>query len=416
MENLQKTNGLPAEWRWVPLGELLREAQAGFACGERDPEGVIQLRMNNVDTRGNFVWKDFLRVPASEATIDHYRLLPGDVLFNNTNSTELVGKSALFEDHNEPVVFSNHFTRLRTHTDQLIPAFLASWLNHLWREGTFAKICNRWIGQSAVKADKLLKLDFPLPPLKDQQRVAAILQEKMATVEKARAAAGVRLKTARTLAGAFLRTVFSSAEAKEWPMRPLGNIAEVVGGIQKTPDRLPQCHHRPFLTVRNVQRGWLDLSKVERFEISTDELQRLRLKQNDILIVEGNGSVDQIGRNAIFEEDAEEWIHQNHIIRVRLFPEICLPRFASFYLNSDQGTSQMMRKAQTTSGLYTLSAGKVESLAVPCPPVALQANVERFLAIQLEAVEDMISTFQQELQTIESLPGAILHRVFEGEN
>ncbi len=104
--------------------------------------------MNNVDTRGNFVWNEFLRVPADQATIDEYRLVPGDVLFNNTNSTELVGKSAIFEAHDEPVVYSNHFTRLRADTEQLDPAFLAAWLNHQWQQGTFARICNRWIGQS----------------------------------------------------------------------------------------------------------------------------------------------------------------------------------------------------------------------------------------------------------------------------
>jgi len=64
----------------------------------------MQLRMNNVDTRGNFMWDEFIRVPADAATIEFYRLTKGDVLSNNTNSTELVGKSALFAGHSEPAV------------------------------------------------------------------------------------------------------------------------------------------------------------------------------------------------------------------------------------------------------------------------------------------------------------------------
>ena len=156
---------LPIGWRWVRLGDLIREAQAGFACGLRDPHGIVQLRMNNLDTRGNFVWDDVLRVPYESGDIDQFLIVPGDVLFNNTNSTELVGKSALFEGYVEAIVYSNHFTRLRTVTEALLPSFLASWLNHQWQQGVFAAICNRWIGQSAVKADKLLSLNFPLPPL-----------------------------------------------------------------------------------------------------------------------------------------------------------------------------------------------------------------------------------------------------------
>ncbi|HTP09993.1 MAG TPA: hypothetical protein VMP08_17170, partial [Anaerolineae bacterium] len=87
---------LPDGWRWAKLGEIVAEALPGFASGERDPKGVVQLRMNNVDTRGNISLADFIRVPADEAMIARYQLQIGDVMFNNTNSVELVGKTALF--------------------------------------------------------------------------------------------------------------------------------------------------------------------------------------------------------------------------------------------------------------------------------------------------------------------------------
>jgi len=200
---------LPDGWRWVRLEEVIREAQAGFACGERDAEGIVQLRMNNLDTRGHFIWDDVLRVPREGNKIEPFLLAPGDVLFNNTNSTELVGKSALFPGHAEPIVYSNHFTRLRTAGESLCPDFLASWLNHQWQQGIFAAICNRWIGQSAVKADKLLNLEIPLPPLLEQRRIAAVLKEQMAAVEKARAAAEEELNTINALPAALLRRAFN---------------------------------------------------------------------------------------------------------------------------------------------------------------------------------------------------------------
>jgi len=200
---------LPKGWRWVKLGEVMENAVSGFACGERHPDGVIQLRMNNIDTRGNFVWTDFLRVPASAQMVNAYALQIGDVLFNNTNSTELVGKSAIFRGHSETVVFSNHFTRLRPKRDALFPEFLADWLIHQWQLGLFANICNRWIGQSAVKPAKLLSLDLPLPPLSEQKRIAAVLNEQMAAVERARMAAVEELETINRLPAALLRRAFA---------------------------------------------------------------------------------------------------------------------------------------------------------------------------------------------------------------
>ena len=228
MAPLTAEQRLPAGWRWVRLGDVIREAQAGFACGLRDAEGIVQLRMNNHDTRGNFVWDDVLRVPREGNNIEPFLLVPGDVLFNNTNSTELVGKSALFNGYVEPIVYSNHFTRLRTSPDDLLPDFLASWLNHQWQQGVFAAICNRWIGQSAVKADKLLSLPIPLPPLAEQQRIAAILREQMAAVEKASAAAQARLEAVKALPAAYLREVFESKESRGWPKTTLGKVATLI--------------------------------------------------------------------------------------------------------------------------------------------------------------------------------------------
>jgi type I restriction enzyme S subunit len=165
--------------------------------------------MNNVGTRGNLAWDEFIRVPVDEGNTKKYRLRPGDVVFNNTNSVELVGKSALFQGYPEPVVYSNHFTRLRVRPDQLHPAYLGAYLVQQWQLGTFAKLCNRWIGQSAVKNDKLLGLEIPLPPLAEQKRIAAILNEQMAAVERARAAAEAQLGAIRRLPAALLRRAFS---------------------------------------------------------------------------------------------------------------------------------------------------------------------------------------------------------------
>jgi type I restriction enzyme S subunit len=147
---------LPEGWRWVRLGEVIAEAQGGFASGERSADGVIQLRMNNVTTRATFDWSTVLRVPSDEPTRRKYSLRPGDVLFNNTNSTELVGKTALFPGHSEPVVYSNHFIRLRAAQEKLDPRFLALWLRSQWQQKVFAAICNQWVGQAAVQRDKLL--------------------------------------------------------------------------------------------------------------------------------------------------------------------------------------------------------------------------------------------------------------------
>jgi type I restriction enzyme S subunit len=104
--------------------------------------------MNNVTTKGNLDWTSFIRVPASEKQVRKYSLRPGDVLFNSTNSSDLVGKTAAFDGHSEPIVFSNHFVRLRTDETKLDPQYLARWLTFTWQQRVFESLCTKWVNQA----------------------------------------------------------------------------------------------------------------------------------------------------------------------------------------------------------------------------------------------------------------------------
>lgn len=166
--------------------------------------------------------------------------------------------------------------------------------------------------------------------------------------------------------------------------------------------------------MRNVQRGLLDLSHVEKFEVTPAELSRLRLVEGDLLIVEGNGSADQIGRNALFTECDGDWIHQNHAIRVRLHREMALPEFVSAFLNSEAGRAQMLEKARTTSGLYSLSVRKVGELEVPLPALDQQRTLVESLLAQKAVADQARRAAGDEISAIRALPAALLRRAFSG--
>lgn len=197
------------KWERKKLGEVLEEALPGFACGKRAGlEGYIQLRMNNISSDGKIVLSSLLRVPATEKQVEKYRLKPGDVLFNNTNSVELVGKTALFNEENGIFLYSNHLTRLRPISEILDSAYLSAWLQLLWYQRVFELSCNRWIGQSAIQREKLLQFKIPLPSLSEQKRIASYLKEKMAYVEKLRSSIEKQLEAINALPQAILRKAF----------------------------------------------------------------------------------------------------------------------------------------------------------------------------------------------------------------
>src|SRR4051794_28112666 len=124
-------------WPSTTLSEVLLEARPGFACGEDPAEGVFQFRMNNITTEGRIDLSKKRRVPRDVRNLEAFLVAPGDVLFNATNSPDLVGKAAYFPGLAEPAVFSNHFFRLRPRPERLDGRFLARWLNLQFQRGVF---------------------------------------------------------------------------------------------------------------------------------------------------------------------------------------------------------------------------------------------------------------------------------------
>jgi type I restriction enzyme S subunit len=101
------------------LGDLLDDVRAGFACGDDVENGIIQFRMNNVTRDGAIDWSKIRRVPDSTSRIGILLVRPGDVLFNCTNSPELVGKSTVFNGYSEQVTFREPLNKNRSVIEKL---------------------------------------------------------------------------------------------------------------------------------------------------------------------------------------------------------------------------------------------------------------------------------------------------------
>lgn len=151
----------PKAWPVDKLGKYIAEWQAGFASGKKDVEdGIRQLRMNNITTSG-WINLDLVRTVPRHKKHDFYLARNGDVIFNNTNSPELVGKTILFPEEGE-FYFSNHLSRIRT-TDRVTNEWLAGLLHVLWAKSVFKETCRQWVNQASVSKESVLNLDVPIP-------------------------------------------------------------------------------------------------------------------------------------------------------------------------------------------------------------------------------------------------------------
>jgi len=158
-----------------PLGSLLR-AKPQYGLSEKasdSPPGVPILRMGNI-VGGEVRLNNLKFVELSPAKETKYLVGNGDILFNRTNSAELVGKSAVYEG-SERVVFASYLIRLVADQQKARPRFLVTYINSLRGRTYIQSQLTRAIGQVNVNAQKLAAMLVPVPDLKEQDQVCEYL-------------------------------------------------------------------------------------------------------------------------------------------------------------------------------------------------------------------------------------------------
>jgi type I restriction enzyme S subunit len=397
-------------WQAGTLGSAITDAKPGFACGETAEGGVFQIRMNNITKDGVVDLTKIRRIPRSKCSLESFQLRTGDVLFNATNSPELVGKSAVFEDCGEPTVFSNHFLRLRSDEKKLDSRFLARWLQLQFQSKVFRNMCRQWVNQATVGRDALLALKLPLPPVDEQRQIAAVLDQ----AEALRVKRCEALNCLEELPQAIFIEVFGepSSNPKGWPEELyLNDVADIHSGItigRKTTGK--NTHPVPYLAVANVQDKRLDLSRVKTVEATEDEIERYHLQVDDLLLTEG-GDPDKLGRGALWKEEIVDCIHQNHIFRVRLKSDYILPTFLSWIIGSSRGKRYFLRSAKQTTGIASINMTQLRRFPIFVPSIDLQ----RQFAQRVEAVDRMKASYGAHLTELDTLFASLQYRAFRGE-
>lgn len=164
----------------------------------------------------------------------------------------------------------------------------------------------------------------------------------------------------------------------------------------------------PYLRVANVMRGYLDLDEVRTIGFASgDEIYELKPK--DILIVEGHANSEEIGRAALWKNEIEQCLHQNHLIRVRCHENLN-PEFLVIYLNSTHGRKYFLAYSKSTSGLNTINSTVVREIQVP----EVMLDTQRELVIIVNKVLSQQNKSNQRYESLHSIKNAFLSQL--GEN
>jgi type I restriction enzyme S subunit len=167
----------PKGWPIKNTGELMSECDYGTSQkANEEGKGICVLRMGNVTIDGQLDLASLKTVELSPSDLNKQLLKDGDVLFNRTNSRDLVGKTGMWDGRFEAVAAS-YFIRLRFRADNEHPQHFTTFMNLPFMKQRLAEIARGAVGQANINSKELKSIPMPVPPISLQQKFAARVSE-----------------------------------------------------------------------------------------------------------------------------------------------------------------------------------------------------------------------------------------------
>lgn len=204
----EKPFELPESWTWVRLAETAEGFQYGSSSKSLKSGKVPVLRMGNIQS-GKINWDDLVFTD-SLSEIGQYQLKSGDLLFNRTNSRELVGKTALFSGAKQ-AIFAGYLIRFSP-----LGNCLPEYFNIVMNSSMHRDWCNQnkidALGQSNINATKLRDFYFPLCPIAEQRFIVSLVEQLSLLVTELESQAVERQSQSQELLQTVLREAFEGVK------------------------------------------------------------------------------------------------------------------------------------------------------------------------------------------------------------
>ena len=413
----EKPFDIPESWMWVRWGDLSESIQYGHNAPAQSTGRIKMVRISDIQ-EGKVLWETVPFCNIQEDEIPNYLLKKNDILFARTGGT--VGKSYLVKDVPNEAIYAGYLIRTR-YSESLCPEYMKYFMESslYWtqlKNGTIAT------AQPNCNGKTLSKMVLPLPPLAEQKRIVAKIEELLPYIDRYEQAwskleqfnsrfpedmkksllqyaiqgklveqrpeegtaeelfARIQEEKQRLIAEKKIKKEKSLPEITEdekpfdipesWKWVRVGDIfahntGKAMNSTAKKVDK-PGSVKR-FITTSNLYWNSFDFSSVKEMFFSDDELERCTVTKGDLLMCEGGA---YYGRTAIWNYDYDICF-QNHVHRLRPYQAVELLFFHHlFYFYK----SMNMMNAKGTA-MPGLSSQTLHQMVVPLPPLSEQKRI-----------------------------------------
>jgi len=392
------------DWPKVWLGEVLTPANR-----EETVDALKEYRLLGVRLNGQ---GPFLRETVTGAQIAAtklYRVTKGDFIYSRLFACR--GAFGVIGDELDGCYVSGEFPNFVPEPERVDVEFLRYWFR---LPPVIARVDEDCTGSTPLTRNRFkehffLALEIPLPPLTEQQRIVARIEEMAAQIQEARSLR----RQAVEEAGAITLTAVTSLCFQNHPTRPFGEyLLEAKNGIYKPPVFWGQG--LPCIRMYNINGPELNQNNLQLLDVSPEEFDVYGCTPGDLVFNRVN-SAELVGKTGLVRSDFPKTTFESKNMRLRVDRSLALPEFAALVLNSLPVRNYYRQVLKQQCGMATLNQGHVRNIPFPAVPLPDQYRIVAELDA-LQAEVDALKRLQAETTAeLDALLPAILDKAFKGE-
>ncbi|MBK9926636.1 MAG: restriction endonuclease subunit S [Anaerolineales bacterium] len=374
-------------------------------------EGAISLSPSNI------IDKDFDLENCTYISWFKYEESPeimifnGDIIFVKTGSS--FGKSALVEELPEKATINPQLVVFKNIT------CVNKYLYYAVNSVEFKTQVNKIIGGTAIPTlsqANLAELSIPVPPLPEQQRIVALLDETFAALTKVHANAERNQVNAREVFDSALEDIFGNLLVNDKTQQTqIGDIALVQGGYSFKSKDFKSKGKYQVIRMGNVRPDVLRLEENPVFvdNIDSDVLERALLKQNDVIITQtGTKKKRDYGYTVLISQP--NLLLNQRLSKIR-FPENYLPKFFLYYSWTNFFKDQFFADETGTVGQGNVGKAGITDTFIPLLPFTEQRAIVQRLDALAKETRRLEEVYRSKVEAVEELRRSVLGKAFAGE-
>lgn len=389
-------------WRSVKLGQI-----ADFEGGSQPPKAtfvdhpmdgyirLLQIRDFKSDERAVYIQKSKKNriCKSDDIMIGRYGASVGQILRGKSGAYNV----ALIKSIPNETIVNKEF-------------FYLYLISDLFQNDLFS-VADRSAQAGFSKSD-IAQFDVPVPTLREQQRIVAVLNEAFEAIGTAMENAKKNLGNTRELFESYLNSFFAK-RGKGWTEKKLGDIAAFKNGLNFTKGSKGEIIN--IVGVKDFQKNfYVPSDQLETAQIDGNLSTDYELRAGDILTVRSNGNKQLIGRCMLANEVLEKTSHSGFTIRIRAASTDVLPAYLTHFLKS-KASREALIESGDGANISSLNQQALSALPISLPPFSDQlAITKRIQAIEAET-KSLETLYQQKLDSLSRLKQAILHKAFAGD-